>query len=350
MYVELHAASAFSFLSAASLPGNPGGPRRVPRLPRAGAARSRRRLRRPPVPQSRPRRRPAPPHRRRAHHHHPRSPDRSTRSPGRSTRSPDHPLTTSPAHQILSARPGVLSRRLAQSLPPDLADEAARAQRRRGAGARRARRLCRWPHRAAGAGAAAGAAVRRGRAARSPGGHLRPRPGLCRGAAPSAAPAGRRQRDAGVPGQRVPCAGGGHRRRAVRVAGGTSAVRRAHLHPRARVAAAGGPPDGGQRRALPEAAGADGPALRRHAAGGVGHARPRRSPAVLDAGSGLSLSALSRAAGRDGKLVSPQDRRRRARAIAIGRITIAPARRSSASWISSPSSSSPATSSSSGTS
>ena len=77
----------------------------------------------------------------------------------------------------------------------------------------------------------AGAAVRRGRAARSAGRHLRPRPRLRRAAAPSAARTGRRQRDAGVPGQRVSRAGGGHRRRAVRVARGAAAVRRAHLHP-----------------------------------------------------------------------------------------------------------------------
>ena len=85
-------------------------------------------------------------------------------------------------------------------------------------------------------------------------------------------------------------------------------------------------------------------------AGAARHAGSGRSPAVHHAGSRLPLSPLSRAAGRDRDLVPPEDRRSWARGIATGPFTIVRARRWPASWISSRSSSSPATSSSSGTS
>ena len=74
------------------------------------------------------------------------------------------------------------------------------------------------------------------------------------------------------------------------------------------------------------------------------HARAGRSAAVHDGRSRLPLSRLSGAAGRDAGVVPAQDHARSARASATGRITIARARRSRASSISSRSSISPATS------
>ena len=65
----------------------------------------------------------------------------------------------------------------------------------------------------------------------------------------------------------VPAAGDGVERRAVRVAGGAAALRRAHVHPSQDDAGAGGAAADGERRAVSEAAGADGAAVRGSAAG-----------------------------------------------------------------------------------
>ena len=88
----------------------------------------------------------------------------------------------------------------------------------------------------------------------------------------------------------------------------------------------------------------DGGALRRSAGRGRPHARARRSAAVHDGRSRLPVSRLSGAARRDAGVVPAADRPRSARAIATGRITTGRARRSRASSISSRSSISPATS------
>ena len=112
MYVELHAASAFSFLSAASLPetlvdraaslGYPAlalldrdGVYGAPRFHKAARAAGLRPL----------------------------------IGAVLTITAPDHQLTTSPAHQLHAACPGVFPRRLAQPLSPGLAHEAARAER-----------------------------------------------------------------------------------------------------------------------------------------------------------------------------------------------------------------------------
>ena len=99
-----------------------------------------------------------------------------------------------------------------------------------------------------------------------------------------------------------------------------------------------------ERRAVPEDAGADGGALQRSAAGDRRHRRARRSAAVHDGRSRLSLSRLSGARGRDADRRSCGASRRSARASGIARTTIAHARRSRASSISSRSWISPATS------
>ena len=75
-------------------------------------------------------------------------------------------------------------------------------------------------------------------------------------------------------------------------------------------------PAGGQRRALPEAAGANGAAVCRSPRGRAGHARAGRSPAVQHARPRLSLSEVPGARRRERELVPAQDRgSRRARSL-----------------------------------
>ena len=85
-------------------------------------------------------------------------------------------------------------------------------------------------------------------------------------------------------------AGPGDQRRPLRRAGRPSALRRPHLHPPQDDARAGGAAIELERRALPQAAGADGAAVRRSAGGDHRHARARRSARLHDGGSRLPLS------------------------------------------------------------
>ena len=359
MYVELHAASAFSFLERRVSPGNPGRSRGGPRLPRAGAARPRRRLRRAPLSQSRPRAGLQRAHRRRAHDQRARSPDRSVESqaasrrsqpdpqiPRRDTRSPAHKLARSPASPACPRR---FPRRLAQSLSPGLAHEAARAERRRRAGARRARRppaaSSRWP----------GAPLLHASATASAGllDRLVGIFGRAQSTSRCSAICSAKQEDdnemlvrlAGA--FRVPVVATGGVRFATpeeRPLFDVLTCIREHatLRQAGRRLAANA-----ERYLKPPAQMAR--LFADHAARRAGDARARRSAAVHDARSGLSLPDYPVPPG-ETEARSCARSPRSAPAIAIAPITIAPARRSRASSISSRSSSSPATSSSSGTS
>ena len=106
----------------------------------------------------------------------------------------------------------------------------------------------------------------------------------------------------------VPPAGRRHQRRALCRAARPAALRRAHLHPpqddaRARRAAAEL-----ERRALSQAARRDGAAVQRSAGGHRRHPRAGRSARVHDGGSRLPLSRLPGAAGRDDGVVPAEDR------------------------------------------
>ncbi len=107
-------------------------------------------------------------------------------------------------------------------------------------------------------------------------GAVRPRAGLRRAAAASAPRSGRRQRHARVPGRRVSRADRRHRRRALCRARRAPALRRAHGDPRAHHARCGRASARGQRRALSQAAGADGAALCRSSRRPC--SPPKRSP------------------------------------------------------------------------
>ena len=87
-----------------------------------------------------------------------------------------------------------------------------------------------------------------------------------------------------------------------------------------------------QRRALPEAARADGGAVSRHPGGGRRHRGAGRSAPVHDGRPRVPLPRLPGAGGRDDGVVPEEGDARSARASGIGRITIARGRRSRASW------------------
>ena len=340
VYIELHTASAFSFLQGASLPealvdraadlGYSG----------AGAARSRRRLRRAALSQGGARRRHPADHRRGTDDWRE---GRRGRRAGQGADSLDPPA---PAYQPfllpvlcesaegyrnlcrLITRMKLRAPKGEGALTLDELDGATARARRAGRprGARRA-------------------ALRRRRAARSPRRHLRPRShctSSCSGiSAATRKPTTQRCRA----GRGVPRAGRRHQRRPLRDAGRAAAVRRPHLHP---------PPHRRWRRPgrrlAPNAERylkpprRDGGAVRRSARRG----RARRASSPIGCSSRWPISATAFPTIR----CRPARRRRRssassprsARAIATGRITTAPARRSRASSISSRSSISPATS------
>ena len=156
---------------------------------------------------------------------------------------------------------------------------------------------------------------------------------LRRAAAAPAARSGRRQRCAGLPRGGVSRAARRDRRCRLRDAGRAAAVRCADLDSRARHADARRPQARRQRRALLEAAGADGAAVRGSPRRGARDARARRSPAVQhDTTSAIAFRNIRSPTAR------PRSRScarspRSARAIAIVRFTIAPARRWRASSI-----------------
>ncbi len=169
----------------------------------------------------------------------------------------------------------------------------------------------------------------------------------------AAAPAARRGGGhPGAPRSGVGLSRAGRRdqRRPLRGARRAAALRRPHLHPPQDDAGAGRPAAERERRAVPEAARGHGAAVRRPAARGGGDARAGRTPRVHAGRPRLPLSRLPRARRARRRRRSCGRSPRWARASATGRTTSGRAGRSRASWISSRSSTSPATSSSSGTS
>ena len=178
-----------------------------------------------------------------------------------------------------------------------------------------------------------GAAFRRRRPRRSARRRLRRAQHLPRAAAAPAARRGSRQSRAARSGRRVPRADPRDQRRPLRRAGGSPALRRAHLHPPQDHAGAGGPAIELQRRALPE--------IRRRrwrrlfadlpeALQASGELADRLD--LHDGGSRLSLSRISGPGGEIDGVVPAQDHAgRRARSLPADRA--APRRgRSSASW------------------
>ena len=339
MYIELHTSSAFSFLDGASLPATLIERAAELGLSGRGAARSRRPLRRAAVLSRRQSRRPQS-HRRR------RTDDRRS-DPEIAQRPAGAPTPVDAAGARRSRAEGYR-----QSLPRHHARQAARRRR-----ASRYLTLEDLAGQTTGLIALAGRPALRGRAAWRRRARRRSS-SRCSAAARCGSScsviSGATSRPmlqslldlaGGVPG-----AGDGVQRRAVRDAGSAAALRRPHLHPAQDDAGAGGAAADGECRAVSEAAGGDGAAVRGSAAGARGHRSAGRAARVHAGESRLSLSRLSGAGGRDAGVVpAPARAGRRARSLsAVSRSRRA--RRSRASSISSRSSILPATSSSSGTS
>ena len=156
--------------------------------------------------------------------------------------------------QIPPPRARRIRRGLPKPLPADHAHEAARAERRGRAHARRSRGTDRRPRGAGGTSAAGVRALRRRRSHRSARRALRARSCLCRDPAPSPARPGGRQPRAHRSGRRVSSADRGDQRRSLRESGRAVAVRRAHVHPSQNRSGTCRPEAGAQCRALSQTA------------------------------------------------------------------------------------------------